>query len=89
MEIFGVSNFDQIGLGRLDTLFPSLHRGEKNEPKKKSSLMIRCPHSGQDVGTGIVTDQESLRKIPDTLHYTPCPYCGFDHAWWKNEAWLA
>ena len=34
MEIFGVSNFDQIGLGRLDTLFPSLHRGEKNEPKK-------------------------------------------------------
>jgi len=51
--------------------------------------MIRCPHSGQDVGTGIDTDQESLRKIPDTLHYTPCPYCGFDHAWWKNEAWLA
>ena len=53
-----------------------------------SSLMIRCPKTGQDVWTGIETDLESLKSIPDTLFYAPCPQCGFDHAWWPDEAWL-
>jgi hypothetical protein len=51
-------------------------------------LMIRCPRTGQVVPTGIETDPHSLRELPDTLVYTPCPYCGTDHAWWPDEAWL-
>ena len=54
-----------------------------------SSLMIRCPKTGQDIWTGVDTDTTSLEKIiPDTLFYAPCRHCGFDHAWWCDEAWL-
>jgi hypothetical protein len=53
-----------------------------------SSLMIRCPTTGLDVWTGVDTDLESLGKLPDTFYYTPCPQCGFEHAWWPDEAWL-
>jgi hypothetical protein len=53
-----------------------------------SLLMIRCPQTRRDVWTGIETDPESLKSIPDILFYTPCPHCAFDHAWWSDEAWL-
>ena len=53
-----------------------------------SLLMIRCPRTGQEVWTGIETDPDSFRKIPDDLFYTSCPHCGLDHAWWRDEAWL-
>ena len=53
-----------------------------------SLLMIRCPRTGQEVWTGIETDPDSLRKIPDDLFYTSCPRCGLDHAWRRDEAWL-
>jgi hypothetical protein len=53
-----------------------------------SLLMIRCPRTGQEVWTGIETEPDSFRKIPDDLFYTSCPHCGLDHAWWHDEAWL-
>ena len=52
-------------------------------------LMIKCPRTGQDISTGILTDSDSFQKIPDTLAYTRCPHCGLAHAWWHKEAWLA
>ena len=52
-------------------------------------LMIKCPRTGQDVSTGILTDSDGCQKIPDTLAYTRCPACGLEHAWWRKEAWLA
>ena len=52
-------------------------------------LMIKCPRTGQDGSTGIVTDSDSYQKIPDTLVYTRCPHCGLEHAWWHKDAWLA
>jgi len=52
-------------------------------------LMIKCPRTGKDVSTGILTDSDSYQKIPDTLVYTRCPHCGLEHAWWHKDAWLA
>lgn len=52
-------------------------------------LMIKCPRTGQDAWTGILTDSDSFQRIPDTLVYTRCPHCGLDHAWWHKDAWLA
>ncbi|MGI8724041.1 MAG: hypothetical protein ACR2J1_01455 [Methyloceanibacter sp.] len=54
-----------------------------------SMLVMRCPRTGQEVPTGIETDPDSFRVIPDVMVYTTCPHCGIDHAWWPNEAWLA
>jgi hypothetical protein len=52
------------------------------------SLMIRCPHTGQPISTGIETDEYSLKQIADVPSRTRCPICGLDHTWWKREAWL-
>jgi hypothetical protein len=52
-------------------------------------VMIRCPRTGQDVATGIETDEESFKTLPDVLSYTRCPHCGIDHAWWPDEARLS
>ncbi len=52
-------------------------------------LMIKCPRTGQDVSTGILTVSDSYQKIPETLAHSRCPHCGLEHAWWRNEAWLA
>jgi hypothetical protein len=52
-------------------------------------LMIRCPRTGQDISTGILTDSDSYQRIPDALVYTLCPRCGLQHAWWHKDAWLA
>ncbi len=54
-----------------------------------AELMIKCPRTGQDISTGILTDPASYQKIPETLAYTRCPHCGLEHAWWHNDAWLA
>jgi hypothetical protein len=51
-------------------------------------LMIRCPRTGQAVSTGIHTDPDSFRRIPDVLGFAYCPGCGLDHGWWPEEAWL-
>ena len=51
-------------------------------------LMIKCPRTGQVISTGIETDPYSTEPIPRVLVHTPCPYCGTDHAWWPNQAWL-
>jgi hypothetical protein len=52
-------------------------------------VMIRCPQTGKAVATGIDTDPESFRKLPDVLAFVLCPHCGLEHAWRRDEAWLA
>jgi hypothetical protein len=54
-----------------------------------SLLMIRCPQTRRAIWTGIETDPHSLQGLPDALFYAPCPHCGFEHAWWRDEAWLS
>jgi hypothetical protein len=54
-----------------------------------SSVMIRCPQTGKELSTGIETDSANYARFPDTLAYTYCPHCGFKHAWWHRDAWLA
>jgi len=53
-----------------------------------SILAIRCPQTGQDIPTGIETDDQSFQSMPDVMVYTRCPHCGVDHAWWPDEARL-
>jgi hypothetical protein len=53
-----------------------------------SIVVITCPHSGQDVSTGIEIDEASFAKLPDVLVRSRCPQCGMQHAWWTREAKL-
>jgi hypothetical protein len=51
-------------------------------------IMIKCPHSGLPVSTGIETDDRTFETLPDSLGLAECPICGLKHTWWKREAWL-
>ena len=54
-----------------------------------SLLMIRCPRTGLGFSTGIDTDRDSFKKIPEVLGFAWCPHCQSEHSWWNDEAWLA
>ena len=53
------------------------------------AVMIACPHTGKVLYTGIDTDAVTFNRLPDVPTPSPCPYCGFEHMWWKREAWLS
>ena len=52
-------------------------------------LMLRCPMTDRNFSTGINTDSERLRLIPDTRIAAHCPYCGQEHPWGPRDAFLA
>ena len=43
-------------------------------------LMLKCRTTGREFSTGIYADEESFRKLPDTVTKTLCPHCGLMHA---------
>ena len=52
------------------------------------TLMVRCPHTGQDFPSGIETDRLSFERTPAFNGMIRCPVCGVDHAWSKIDAWV-
>lgn len=53
-----------------------------------SMMMIRCPHTGEPVATGIDVDAATFIALPDVLSHSHCPHCNLEHSWWKHEAWI-
>jgi hypothetical protein len=53
-----------------------------------SILLIKCPHTGRPISTGIELDPDTFAALPDILSYLTCPECGLQHAWWTRDAWL-
>ena len=52
-------------------------------------LLLRCPHTGRDLATGIQTDAETFSRMPQVLTQTRCPHCGSVHFWLPREAKFA
>jgi hypothetical protein len=52
-------------------------------------LVLKCPTTGRDFSTGIHTDEDSFKKLPDTVTKATCPHCGQAHSWWTREARLS
>jgi hypothetical protein len=50
------------------------------------ALMLNCPTTGRDFSTGINLDQDTFRKLPNTVTKARCPHCGSTHRWWTHEA---
>jgi hypothetical protein len=44
------------------------------------------PTTGREFSTRIHTDEDSLKKLPDTITKTACLQCGLMHTWWTREA---
>ena len=54
-----------------------------------ASVMIRCPNTGRAVSTEIETEPCVFRNLPRIAAHMACPACGHEHAWTKDDAWLA
>ena len=52
-------------------------------------IMLTCPATGRDFSTGIHTDEDNFRKLPDTVTKATCPHCRQEHSWWTREAKLS
>jgi hypothetical protein len=53
-----------------------------------SMVMIKCPSTRQDVPTGIIIDELSLKNLQKQRGKLHCRVCGQIHHWSLDEAWL-
>ena len=51
-------------------------------------LLIKCPKTGLDLSTGILTDLATFSRIPQVPSQTSCPHCGSVHFWMPRETKL-
>ena len=51
-------------------------------------VMIRCPQTGREIPTGIVTDRESFKATPVFFARVRCPVCRAEHEWFAKDAWV-
>jgi hypothetical protein len=49
-------------------------------------LMVRCPETGREFGTGIDVNAETFASLPDKLMTARCPLCGNQHTLLKCDA---
>jgi hypothetical protein len=54
-----------------------------------SSVMIRCPISGEPVSTAIEVEPNVFRKLPKISARMLCPACGQEHVWATSSACLS
>jgi hypothetical protein len=50
--------------------------------------MIKCPDTGHDISTGIVTDRAAFNATPVFFARVYCPVCRAEHEWFAKEAWV-
>jgi hypothetical protein len=51
-------------------------------------VMVKCPETGRDIPTGIVTDRKSFDAAPVFFARVYCPICRTEHEWFAKEAWV-
>jgi hypothetical protein len=53
-----------------------------------SMVVINCPHTGEEVPTGLVMDLLGFAVLTESLELK-CPGCGGVHRWARSDAWLS
>jgi hypothetical protein len=51
-------------------------------------VMVKCPHTGRAIATGMKTDRESFQRCTVFFGRTHCPICHAYHDWFAREAWV-
>jgi hypothetical protein len=74
-------------LGYLDRRRKTKQQSETGRVQM-GTVMVRCPETGRDIATGIVTDRESFRSTPVFFARVYCPICRAQHEWFAQEAWV-
>ena len=51
-----------------------------------STMVMRCPNTGEMVLTGIMVSSETFKELVDNGSQVRCPACGEVHAWGEETA---
>ena len=55
-----------------------------------AQIMIKCPVSSHAISTGVEVDSDAdFNSLLDVAYHADCPSCGFNHIWFKHDAWIA
>jgi hypothetical protein len=65
--------------------FETAHRKQEHS---MGTVMVKCPHTGHDISTGIVADRASFNATPVFFSRVYCPRCETEHEWFAQEAWV-
>jgi hypothetical protein len=60
----------------------------QQQERPMGTVMVRCPETGRDIPTGIVTDRQSFAATPVFFARVFCPICRTEHEWFAKEAWI-
>jgi hypothetical protein len=58
------------------------------QERQMGAVMVRCPQTGRDIPTGLVTDRKSFEATPVFFARVYCPICRTQHEWFAKEAWV-
>ena len=59
-----------------------------NRESSMGVVMVKCPETGHDIPTGIVTDRKSFGASPVFFARVYCAICRTKHEWFAKEAWV-
>jgi hypothetical protein len=59
-----------------------------NRENSMGVVMVKCPETGHDIPTGIVTDRKSFDATPVFFARVYCAICRTEHEWFAKEAWV-
>jgi hypothetical protein len=60
----------------------------QEQERSMGAVMVRCPETGRDIPTGLVTDRKSFDATPVFFGRVHCPICRTEHEWFAKEAWV-
>src|SRR5262245_39188227 len=63
-------------------------RRKTRQERPMGAVMVRCPQTGRDIPTGLVTDRKSFESMPVFFARVHCPICRTEHEWFPKEAWV-
>jgi hypothetical protein len=52
------------------------------------AVMVKCPQTGRDIPTGIVTERARFESTPVFFARVHCPICRIEHEWFAKDAWV-
>src|SRR6266705_5995133 len=58
------------------------------QERPMGAVMVRCPQTGRDIPTGLVTDRKSFDATPVFFARVYCPIWRAEHEWFAKEAWV-
>lgn len=48
-------------------------------------LLVKCPVTRREFSSGIQVERDEVKRFPNSLTHSHCPYCGLEHVWWTSE----